>query len=468
MSELYFTDISSLSSLIQSRRLSPVELTELLLQRIEQVNPTVNAFIKVMADEARKQASEREQEVMEGRIRGPLHGVPIAIKDILETKGHETTAGSKILANWIPDRDATVVQKLREAGAVLIGKANLHEFAMGATTENPHYGVCRNPWDLERVPGGSSGGSAVAVATGLCFGAIGTDTAGSIRLPASMCGIVGIKPTYGRVSRHGCLPFSWSLDHVGPMTRTVKDAAIMLEAISGLDPLDSSSSSRPPDVLWREGLPDLKEVRLAVVRQHFFEDLDTELNRVMEQAILDMQALGAEVVEIELPGLADALQALKLIAQSEVLAFHQPLLNQYKEWYGEDLQYRFEFGQSISAVQYLNAQRTRSKMIQEAKEKLSDYDALLAPANARKPFQIGTVPPDQAISNMFTLGRTPFGNITGFPALTLPCGFMPGNLPVGLQLIGKPFEERRILQIAEVYERSQPWVARLSDNQAYL
>ncbi|WP_134700623.1 amidase [Ammoniphilus sp. YIM 78166] len=468
MSEPYFTDISSLSSLIQSRRLSPVELTEMLLQRIEQVNPTVNAFIKVMADDARKQADEREREVMEGRIRGPLHGVPIAIKDILETKGHETTAGSKIFANWIPDRDATVVQKLQEAGAVLIGKANLHEFAMGATTENPHYGVCRNPWDLERVPGGSSGGSAVAVATGLCFGAIGTDTAGSIRLPAAMCGIAGIKPTYGRVSRHGCLPFSWSLDHIGPMTRTVKDAAIMLEAISGFDPLDSSSASRPPDVLWREGLPDLKGVRLAVVRQHFFEDLDTELNRVVEQAILDMQALGAEVVEIELPGLADALQALKLIAQSEVLAFHQPLLNQYKEWYGEDLQYRFEFGQSISAVQYLNAQRTRSKMIQEAKVKLSDYDALLAPANARQPFHIGTVPPDQAISNMFTLGRTPFGNITGFPALTLPCGFMPGNLPVGLQLIGKPFEERRILQIAEVYERSQPWVARLSENQAYL
>lgn len=468
MNELFFSDIASLSQLIQTKKLSPVEITDGTLKRIEQIDPTVNAFIKVLAEDARKQAVKLEQEVMDGQVRGPLHGVPIAIKDILETKGHETTAGSRVFESWIPDRDATVVDKLKDAGAIIIGKANLHEFAMGATTENPHYGVCRNPWDLERVPGGSSGGSAVAVATGMCYGAIGTDTAGSIRLPAAICGITGLKPTYGRVSRNGCLPFSWSLDHIGPMTRTVKDAAIMLEAISGYDPLDSSSSSLPIDIQWERGLPDLRGIKLAVVREHFFEDLDSELKVVIEQAITDIQAQGAEIIEIQFEGLSDALQALKLIAQSEVLAFHEPILKKHQHLYGEDLQYRFNFGQSISAVQYLSAQRIRSKFIEEVKKKLSGFDALLAPANAKRPFPIGTVPPDQAISNMFNLGRTPFGNIVGFPAMTIPCGFMPGNLPVGLQIIGKPFEEHRILQIADVYERSHHWVAKLAQNEAYL
>ncbi|WP_289135806.1 amidase [uncultured Brevibacillus sp.] len=468
MSDLFFLDISTLSKLIQTKKISPVELTKQVLQRIEQYNPTVNAYIKVLVEDACQQAEVLERELMEQGVRGPLHGVPIAIKDILETKGHETTAGSKVFENWIPDRDATVVRKLKEAGAILIGKANLHEFAMGATTENPHYGVCRNPWDLERVPGGSSGGSAVAVATGLCYGAIGTDTAGSIRLPAAICGITGMKPTYGRVSRNGCLPFSWSLDHIGPMTRTVKDSAILLKAIAGFDPLDSATASQADDVMWDQALPDLKGIRLAVVRAHFFVDLDPEVEWLVEKAMRDMQALGAEIVEIELPGLDEALQALKMIAQSEVLTFHEPILNKYKDWYGEDLKYRFSFGQSISAVQYLNAQRTRSKFSQELREKLKGFDGLLAPANAKRPFLIGTVPPDQAIDNMFTLGRTPFGNITGLPALTLPCGFMSGNLPVGMQIIGRPFEERRIFQIAEVYERSQNWVAKLAENQAYL
>lgn len=468
MNELFFADITSLSQLIQSKNLSPVELIEQMLKRIEQVDPIVNAYIKVLAEDAREQALTLEREIMNGQARSPLHGVPIAIKDILQTKGHETTAGSKVFGKWIPDQDATVVQKLKEAGAIIIGKANLHEFAMGATTENPHYGVCRNPWDLERVPGGSSGGSAVAVATGMAFGAIGTDTAGSIRLPAAICGITGMKPTYGRVSRQGCLPFSWSLDHIGPMTRTVKDAAIMLKAISGFDPLDSTSSSHSVNVGWDQDLPDLKGVRLAVVREHFFEHLDSEIEGIIEKAMKDMQALGADVIEIELEGLGDALQALKLIAQSEVLAFHEPILAKHRDLYGEDLQFRFNFGQNISAVQYLNAQRTRKKFIQEVKEKLVGFDAIIGPANAVRPFPIGTVPPEQAISNMFTLGRTPFGNIVGFPSLTLPCGFMSGNLPVGLQLIGKPFEERRILQIAEVYERSQSWVAKLAENEAYL
>ncbi|WP_102346647.1 amidase [Bacillus sp. Marseille-P3661] len=469
MNDIFFEDISSLSQLINTKKISPVELVTAMLERISKVDPALNSFIKVLSDSALEDAKQLEAEVVQGKSRGPLHGVPIAVKDILATAGIETTSGSKLFENWKPDGDATAIRKLKEAGAIIIGKANLHEFAMGATTENPHYGVCRNPWDVSRIPGGSSGGSAVAVAAGMSFGALGTDTAGSIRLPAALCGIVGIKPTYGRVSRHGCLPFSWSLDHIGPMTRTVKDSAIMLDAIAGYDRLDYTTSKRPNDVLFSE-IANLKGVKLAVVKEHFFEDVDPEVCAIVQKAIADLKALGADVLELELDGLGDVLQSLRVIAQSEVVAFHEPLLKKYKHLYGEDLQFRFNFGKSISATDYINAQRTRNVFIQHLTEKMAAYgvDAIVAPTNVKPPISIGSVPPEEAINNMFTMGRTPFANIVGFPALTVPCGFVSAKLPVGLQLIGTPFAERKLFEIGHAYETSQNWIQELVSNKVYL
>lgn len=460
--------ISTVSQFIKEKRLSPVELTNQILKRISKIDTELNSFITVMETDATKQAKLLEEEMMAGKIRGPLHGIPIAVKDIIQVQGQPTTSGSIIFEKWVPDEDATVVKKLKKAGAIIIGKANLHEFAMGATTENPHYGNVKNPWNLNKIPGGSSGGSAVAVAAGLSYGALGTDTAGSIRLPAALCGIVGIKPTYGRVSRNGCLPFSWSLDHIGPMTRTVKDAAIMLEAISGYDSKDTSSVKHCESINFADPLIHLKGIRIGICKDYLFDDLNEEVQLAITRAIERLRELGAQIIEIELKNLSMALNSLKVIAQSEVVSFHQPLLNQYGHLYGDDLKYRFKFGKAISAVDYINAQRLRNLFIEQTLESLQNVDVLIGPTNSQPPFDIGSVLPEEAINNMFSLGKTPLANILGFPALTVPCGIINGHLPTGMQLIGKPFSEKLLLQIGDCYERQETWfeqyMAKLAEN----
>lgn len=445
---------------IKLKKISPRELVEHTLHRIRRLNPQLNAYITVREEEALEEAKKLEEEVMQGNIRGPLHGIPIAVKDNLQTCGTKTTSGSKIFAEWIPDEDATAVRKLKEAGAIIIGKANLHEFAMGATSENPHYGVIRNPWNLEKIPGGSSGGSAVAVAACLAYGALGTDTAGSIRLPAAMCGIAGIKPTYGLVSRHGCFPFSWSLDHVGPMARTVKDTAILLEVMAGYDEKDPSTCTGRYNFGFKPRT-DLRGVRLGLMRKYLFEDMDPAVERVINGAVEHLKELGAEIVFLELPGLDEALQSLKVIAQAEVYSVHEPLLEKFSDLYGEDVKFRFRFGRQLTAAAYLNAQRIRRRFIAQASETLAGVDALVGPTNVRQPYTIGTVPPEEAINNMFTLGKTPLANILGFPSLTIPCGYTSEGLPVGLQLIGKPFSEKRLFEIAHCYEQAQMWATDL-------
>jgi aspartyl-tRNA(Asn)/glutamyl-tRNA(Gln) amidotransferase subunit A len=464
MNDILFETIETVAAHIKNKEISPVELTEVTIRQIHKTEPRLNAFITVMEEEAMVQAKQLEREIEKNQIRGPLHGIPIAVKDILQTKGVQTTSGSKIFEGWIPDEDATVVQKLREAGAIIIGKANLHEFAMGATTENPHYGSTKNPWNTSRIPGGSSGGSAVVTATGMAFGAVGTDTAGSIRLPAAMCGTVGFKPTYGLVSRDGCLPFSWSLDHVGPMTRTVKDAAIMLEVLKGHDPKDSSTVSRNNSIVFNQQLKDLKGVKLGFYEPYMFSGVDDGVKVVIEQAFRQLEALGAEIVPIDLPGIEQALDALKAIAQSEVVTFHKPLLKKYGHLYGDDLKYRFEFGSEVSATTYIQAQRRRNQFVRDTLKQMIGLDALIGPTNVQPPFEIGTMVPEMAISNMFTLGKTPLANILGFPALSVPCGFTAENLPVGLQFIGKPFADQKVLQIGDCYEQSEQWVKALKDN----
>ncbi|MDQ1003521.1 aspartyl-tRNA(Asn)/glutamyl-tRNA(Gln) amidotransferase subunit A [Neobacillus niacini] len=460
MNQFLFETIETAGAAIRNKRISPVELTQMTLNQIHEYEPRVNAFITVMEEEALAQARQLEEELLNNVVRGPLHGIPIAVKDILQTKGVKTTGGSKIFEDWIPSEDAAAVQKLREAGAVIIGKANLHEFAMGATTENPHYGSTKNPWNVTRIPGGSSGGSAVATATGMAFGAVGTDTAGSIRLPTAMCGTVGFKPTYGVVSRRGCLPFSWSLDHVGPMARTVQDAAIMLEVMKGYDQKDRASVKRTMPVL-SDSLNDLKGVKLGFYEPYMFAGIDADVKKVIDEAFRQLESLGAEIVPIDLPGIDEALNALKAIAQSEVVSVHEPLLKKYGHLYGDDLKYRFEFGSDISATIYLRAQRRREQFVRETIKQMNGIDALVGPTNVQPPFEIGTMVPEMAISNMFTLGKTPLANILGFPALSVACGFTTENLPVGLQLIGKPFTDRRVLQIGDCYENSMPWVKAL-------
>lgn len=462
MNDILFEKIETVATLIKNKEISPVELTQLTINQIYETEPRLNAFITVLEEEAIAQAKQLEREMEKNQIRGPLHGIPIAVKDILQTKGVQTTGGSKIFEGWIPDEDATSVRKLREAGAIIIGKANLHEFAMGATTENPHYGSTKNPWNPTRIPGGSSGGSAVATATGMAFAAVGTDTAGSIRLPAAMCGTVGFKPTYGLVSRAGCLPFSWSLDHVGPMTRTVKDAAIMLEVLKGYDPKDCSTVTRKDSVI-KQPLKDLKGVKLGFYEPYMFAGIDNGVKAVVEKAFQQLEVLGAEIMPIDLSGIEQALDALRAIAQAEVVTFHKPLLNKYGQLYGEDLKYRFEFGSDVSATTYIQAQRRRNLFVSETLKQMVGIDALIGPTNVQPPFEIGTMVPKMAISNMFTLGKTPLANILGFPALSVACGFTAENLPVGLQIIGKPFADHKVLQIGDCYEQTSHWVKALKN-----
>ncbi|PIC64932.1 Asp-tRNA(Asn)/Glu-tRNA(Gln) amidotransferase GatCAB subunit A [Sporosarcina sp. P13] len=467
MSDLLFESIETVGSMIKRKEISPVELTKLSLGQINKYDSTLTAFITVMEEEAMEQARTLEAELQNGIVRGPLHGIPIAVKDLLQTEGVRTTGGSKIFQEWIPDEDATSVQKMKEAGAIIIGKANLHEFAMGATTENPHYGSAKNPWDITKIPGGSSGGSAIATATGMAYGSIGTDTAGSVRLPAAMCGTVGFKPTYGLVSRHGGFPFSWSLDHVGPMTRTVKDAAIMLEAMKGFDPKDHSSVKKNHSVYFKESLQNLNGITLGFYEPYMYSGIDLDVKRVIEQAFDHLRSLGAKIVPIDLPGINEALEGLKTIAQSEVVSFHNPLLKKHGELYGDDLKFRFQFGRDISATAYMNAQRTRKQFVETTIKQMIGIDALVGPTNVQPPFDIGTMVPEQAISNMFTLGKTPLANILGFPALSVACGFTNARLPVGLQLIGKPFSDKKILEIGDCYEQSERWVQALKMNRNY-
>src|SRR5271157_2501271 len=301
--ELISHSISELAPLLQKRAISPVELFDATIRNIHRLQPKLNSFITVSEEEGRKAAARAEEEIRQRHYRGPLHGIPISIKDLFATRGVRTTAGSKVLANWIPDYDATAVAKLHEAGMVMVGKTNMHEFAYGVTNDNPFYGPARNPWDATRVPGGSSGGSGAAVASSQCIASLGSDSGGSIRIPSAVCGVVGLKPTYGRVSRYGAIPLAWSLDHVGPLTKTVEDAAIMLAAIAGPDPRDPSASSRPLPDYRQEMRGRIRGMRLGVPRQYFSEHVDPETQKLVSAAIRQLESLGATRVEVDIPDL---------------------------------------------------------------------------------------------------------------------------------------------------------------------
>jgi aspartyl-tRNA(Asn)/glutamyl-tRNA(Gln) amidotransferase subunit A len=465
--DLAFASIEEVARLYRKRKVSPVEVTKLMLARIEQLNPKLNAYITVTPELALAQAKKAESELFAPRgrkghrDRGPLHGIPISLKDNIYTKGIRTTAGSKILKDFVPQEDAVVWSKLRDAGAILLGKTNLHEFAYGVTTNNPHYGPTRNPWDLARIPGGSSGGSAAAAAAGLCYGSIGTDTGGSIRIPASLCGIVGLKPGTGRVSAEGVVPLSPRLDFVGPLARTVADAALLLEAI-----LVREKRERVPSFGRKN--TQARKFRLGLPREFFFDAISQDVSAAFHEAVRSLQKQGTRVDDVSIPLLNETEEAGNFIAWAEATHYHQQAgwFPARSADYGEDVRTRLEMGTKVTATAYLQALEVREKFIQQFHLAMTDakMDALIVPTTPIAAPLIGEESTPIAKANhptralLLRLNRP--ANLAGIPAISVPCGFTSAGLPVGLQLIGGVTREPRLLTIAQVAQALMPVLRR--------
>jgi aspartyl-tRNA(Asn)/glutamyl-tRNA(Gln) amidotransferase subunit A len=451
MSEPEFATIESLSTLLGKKKISPVELTQLFLSRIERLNSKLNAFITVAAESALLEARAAERELTKGKRRGPLHGIPIALKDNIYTRGLRTTMGSLILRDFVPTEDATVVHKLRRAGAIVVGKTNLHEFAYGITSENPHYGAVRNPWNTDRVAGGSSGGSAAAVASGLCAAAIGTDTGGSIRIPSALCGVVGFKPTFGRVSVHGVFPLAPSFDHVGPIARSARDAALLLECIAGQDALDPTTLARR-DKYLRFALRR-KNLRLGRPNEHFWSNIDAEVRRIIEAGLSTLVKAGAKVTGVSLPEIASGIEAANLIAAVEATQIHEQAgyFSARATDYGPDVRGRLEQGGTIRAVDYLQALQTLRRARQEIEAVLEKVDALVIPTSpvpappiGSDCVQVGEI--KMPLRNAL-VDRNRLGNLSGLPAISIPCGVTLEGLPVALQFLGRRFDDAQVVAI---------------------
>lgn len=460
-SDLTFLSIARLAALIRQREVSPVEVTRATLDRIAEIDGRIHAYLLVTERDALAAARAAEAEIRAGHYRGPLHGVPAALKDIFLTQGVRTTAGSKVLADYVPDRDAAVVSRLKDAGAVLVGKLNLHEFAFGVTTVNPHYGATRNPWDTERVPGGSSGGSAAAVVAGLCSYSLGTDTGGSVRAPAALCGMVGLKPTYGRVSRYGVFPLAWSLDHIGPMTRTVEDIALVLQAIAGRDPRDPTSSDAPVPDYASSLLGTVRGLRIGVPRGFFLDNVVPEVAAAFDAALSALVQEGASVTDISLPHIRLAKALFAVIVLPEAVSAHERYLKTRAEDYGPDVRARLEAGTLILASQYVRGQRIRRLLQADFQAALAQVDVIVTPTSpvpasriGEDVLHVGTL--NEGVGDALVRFTRPI-NLVGLPAISVPCGFTQAGLPLGLQIIGRAFDEATVLRVAAAYEHATPW-----------
>ncbi len=459
---LPWASIAELSGLLRRKAASPVEVTRAYLERIDALDRRLAAYITVTREQALAQAAEAEREIARGDYRGPLHGVPVAVKDIIYTRGVLTTAGSRVLADFVPDQDSSIVQRLREAGAVMLGKLNLSEFATGGTIDHP-FGTPRNPWNTEHTPGGSSSGSGVAVAAGLCAGALGSDTGGSVRGPAGFCGIAGLRPTYGRVTRHNVIPMCWAMDTIGPMARTVQDCAILLQAIAGHDPGDPTSSVEPvPDYL--AGLQgDIKGLRLGLPVEMFeFEGLDAEVRDATRKAVGVLEELGALAADVSLPTSARGGAVFLAIADSEASAFHDQWLRTRASDYDWSTRVRLEMASILPATAYLRAQRLRSVIRRELMEALDRVDVLALPTGPvpAPTIAASTGRPGGYYQGKQDLGRrryTSLASLAGLPALSVPCGFTASGLPIGLQLIGRPFDEGLLFKLGHAYQQATDW-----------
>ena len=434
--------IADAGTSLRSRRVSCVELTSHCLDQIAKLNPRLNAFITVAEQAARLQAQQRDRELASGCDRGPFHGIPIAHKDLISTKGIRTTSGSKLFADFIPSCDAPIAERLASAGAVLLGKTGLHELAYGVTSDNPHFGSIRNPRDLDRTPGGSSGGSAAAVASGMAWMATGTDTGGSIRIPASFCGVVGLKPTYGLIDRSGIQPLGFSLDHVGPLTPTVSDARIALHVMAG------EAHRRPAPA-------SLGEVRIGLPRNYYFTSVQPEVRTAVERAARTAEEIGARVVPIDVPDV-DGLNAVgRVILLAEASALYEPHLAK-RDSFGDDVLALLDQGRMVPATDYVNAQRLRKSLLHDFHALFSNVDCLFTPTTPTTAPRIGQkqVELDGEMQDT-RLATTRFVrgiNVLGFPALSIPCGDSKERLPIGLQMIARPFEENLLLALGEALE----------------
>jgi aspartyl-tRNA(Asn)/glutamyl-tRNA(Gln) amidotransferase subunit A len=444
--------LESAITAMRSRSVSALELTDACLARIAARADDLNAFITVTTEDARRRAALAS---------GPLAGAPLALKDLFDVAGVPTTGGSKLLAQNVPGEDGEIARRLFAAGAVDLGKTNLHEWAFGVTTDNPHFGPTRNPWDLDRIPGGSSGGNGAALAAGLCFGTIGSDTGGSIRIPASLCGVVGLKPTYGRVSLRGAIPLAWSLDHPGPMTRTVRDAAVLLQLIAGYDPGDPVTLNVPVDDYVADIESGVRGLRIGVVRGRFFERLAPnerpapDVAAAFRAAIETLAGDGARIEDVELPRTDELRGAQHVIIGTEAAAYHHERIASARASYGADVAQRIETGAKHTGIAYATARRTRDELRRVYADALAPWDAIVLPTTPiTAPLRVG----QDAVAAAATLTAytSPF-NLTGLPAISIPCGFDANGLPIGLQLVARPWAEARLLRVARAYERATSW-----------
>jgi aspartyl-tRNA(Asn)/glutamyl-tRNA(Gln) amidotransferase subunit A len=447
--------IAEVAPLLQRRELSPLELVRECLGEIEKRNEELNAFITVLPERAIKEAEKAEAEIGNGQWRGPLHGIPVALKDLIDTAGVRTTAGSQVYEKRVPSEDAELVRRLREAGAIILGKNNLHEFAYGGSSLVSHFGEVRNPWDASRIAGGSSGGSAAAVAAGMAFAAIGTDTAGSIREPAALCGCVGLKPTYGRVSSRGVIPLSPSLDHLGPITRSVADAAIVLQAIAGYDAGDVTSREVPVADYVSALKDDVRTLRVGVPREFFFDDLDAEVAAAMEHALRGLGTLVKEVKEVRIDAPTD-----RALQMAESWAGHAENVAKSPELYQAETLRRIRAGEKVTAPDYIVHRRDLEVARREIAKVFSEVDVLVTPTTPMPAPSIGELKanPDALRPTELNLLRNtrPF-NVLGLPAISIPCGFTRDRSPIGLQIAGPQWREDLVLKVAQAYERSTAW-----------
>ncbi|KSU81096.1 aspartyl-tRNA(Asn)/glutamyl-tRNA(Gln) amidotransferase subunit A [Fictibacillus enclensis] len=449
--------LSSLSEEIKLKEISPVEVVRELLARIEEINPVVNAFITVLQEQAVKEARQAEEEIMAGNYRGPLHGIPIGLKDLIYTKGIRTTMGSKIYQNYIPDRDATVVQKLKKAGAIMIGKCNTQEFAYGPTGDASYFGPARNPYNPSKMTGGSSSGSGAAVASGLCFGALGTDTGGSIRIPASATGIVGMKPTFGRISKAGVHPLGRTLDHVGPMTRSIRDNALLLGMLAGFDHEDPFSHNLGNEDFTRCIGESISGKVIGIPTSFYFDRVDEEVKDKVKKAIHVLEDLGAVIRDVEIPVLSKVSYAQLKTLQSEAYAIHEELVLSRPQDYQAQVLERLKQSAEALGFEYVKAQEIRQEAREAFNTVFERIDVIAAPTVAILPPDIGQTEisiegkTEQVRSALLRL--TEPACVTGLPSLSVPCGFSDSGLPIGLQLIGKPFSEARLYQVGAAFEQ---------------
>lgn len=459
MADLLTLDVAGAAKAILSRSLSPVDLTEHMLERILLVDPHLKAYVEVLSEQARESAKRADAEIRGGKYRGPLHGIPIAIKELYDIKGVGTRSGSKVRESYVADADAAVVEKLREAGAVILGTTTTYEFAFGFDAP-----PTRNAWNIDHIPSGSTGGAAAAVAAGMCLAGIGSDSGGSIRTPAAANGIAGIKPTYGRVSKRGITVVSWSLDHPAPMGRTVSDLAILLEIMSGVDSQDPSTENVPVPAYSKVLDDDIKGVRIGLPANYFFDDIQPAVADALNGAVKRLEKLGAVIIPLVIPGVDGIIDSWLPIALAEAAVHHQQNLRTKGDLYGEDVRLLLEAGELTLATTYINAQRVRFAWKSALKRTMQEVDVIVTPTLPNTAMKVG-----ESVSTIGSRQETVFEvsarfcapfNMAGLPAASIPCGFARDGLPIGMQIVGKPFDEAMVLRVGHAFERDADYRSR--------